>query len=61
MLQYGMRSVPLHHIHTTLWKPCPIYALMNERGQLQSGDGSAGPRRVWKAPLQVEKRPYHQK
>ena len=51
----------LHHIHRTPWKPCPIYALMTERGQLQSGDGSAGPRSVWKAPFQVEGRLHHQK
>ena len=40
---------------------CPIYALMTKRGQLQSGDGSAGPRRVWEDPFQVEERPHHQK
>ena len=57
---YGLRSVLLHHIHRVPWRPCPIYALMTERGQLQSGDGSAGPRRVWEAPFQVEGRPHHQ-
>ena len=43
------------------WKPCPIYALMTERGQLQYEDGSAGPRRVWEAPFKVEGRPHYQK
>ena len=56
----SLRSV-LHYIDKTPWKPCPIYTLMIERGQLQSGDGSAGPRRVGEAPFQVEGRPHYQK
>ena len=39
----------------------PHYALITERGRLQSGDGSTGPRRVWEAPFQVKGRLHHQK
>ena len=41
------------HSQDAVQRHSPIYALMTERGQIQSGDSSAGPRRVWEAQFQV--------